>query len=290
MESGPLRFGDIEKERSPYESSRVIILPVPMEETATYLKGTARGPAAILQASANMELYDEELRWEPWRVGIFTHPEVKGEGVESHLGAISKVASRLLSDGKFIVALGGEHTLTLGLLPPLKERFGDLTVLQLDAHADLRYEYEGNRLSHACVMRRIREMGLRTVQAGIRSMSQEEADCVSGEGASIFYAREIRQDPSWPDKVIESLGERVYLTIDVDFFDPSCVPATGTPEPGGFSWYETLDFLKKLAEQRELVGADVVELCPKKGDVTSDFLAAKLVYKIIGYTFHPIQG
>jgi len=267
--------------------ARAVLLPVPYDRTATYGKGTRNGPAGLIAASCSLELYDEELGQETYTRGIHTAEPVSGndEPAERMVKTVESAVSRYLEMGKLVVTVGGEHSITFGAVAAHRRRHPSLTVVQLDAHADLRDEYEGSRHNHACVMRRIREMGIPTASAGIRSLSQEEADYLAREPAPIVSGRRVAEGPGWFDEVLSGTGEEVYVTIDVDFFDPALVPGTGTPEPGGGDWYGTLAFLRALAEKRRIVGFDIMELAPLPSQPASDFLAAKLLYRLLGYTF-----
>jgi len=267
-----------------YEQARVVILPVPLEATTTYVQGTRHGPQAILDASHNVELYDEELGQETYRAGIATLPPVD-VATASYAEAgerIAAAARQVVDDGKLLVALGGEHSISAPLVDACAGAHGPLTVLQLDAHADLRTTYDGTPHSHACVMRRLTER-YRAVQVGIRSLCEEEAALVREGGHTVLFAHEMVTDPGWMDHVWSLLRGDLYVTIDLDYFDPSVVPAVGTPEPGGPGWYETLRFLRGVAERSRIVGMDVVELCPIRGQVVSEFTAAKLIYRLLGY-------
>jgi agmatinase len=285
----PENFGGLPDEHSQYATSRAVVFPVPLERTTSYEHGTRNGPAAILAASRNMELYDEELELEPYKeIGIHTLP-----AIDTSDGTLDEVISEiftaqlgLLEDGKFTVALGGEHSLTPPLVSATAKQFKDLSVLQIDAHADLRDEYHGNAASHACAMRRVVEV-CPAVQVGIRSLSVEEAQAIPHLNTSIYWAKDIARAPlkSWIAKVLADLSPNVYLTIDLDGFDPAFVPATGTPEPGGLDWMQVTSLIRAVADHKKIVGMDVVELLPQPGDHASDFLAAKLVYKCLGYIF-----
>ncbi len=288
-------LGDIEREFSDFEKSRVLILPVPYEATTTYGKGTKEGPRTIIAASQNMELYDEETDAEPYKIGIHTLKEFK-EGFDSPQKMIKALAGKVqgfFSLGKLVIALGGEHTITLGMVEGLRRIEKDFSILILDAHADLRNSYEKTKYSHACVARRLREEN-RIVQVGIRSLSPEEADYIKEKDLRLFYAQDIVGKEGWMKETISCLLDKVYLSIDLDFFDPSIMPAVGTPEPGGLGWYETLKFLRSLTKERRILGIDIVELCPlliqHPGsripiplDISSSFTAAKLIYKLIAY-------
>lgn len=285
----PDNFAGLAEEFSRYGDSRAVIFPVPLERTTTYEHGTRNGPAAIIAASRNMETWDEELGVETYaKIGIATLSPIDAGylTLEKVLSEIHTTELTLLADGKFPVVLGGEHSLTPPLVSAAAKKFPDLTVLQIDAHADLRDSYQGNPASHACAMRRVVEI-CPAVQVGIRSLSEEEAKAIPTLPTKVHWARDIarvRLD-SWIPRVVADLSQHVYLTVDLDGFDPSYVPATGTPEPGGLDWYQVTALLRAVAKERKIVAADVVELLPQPGDHAADFLAAKLVYKILGYVF-----
>jgi N1-aminopropylagmatine ureohydrolase len=283
----PDNFGGLLPESSAYQTSRAVIFPVPLERTTTYMTGTRNGPAAILAASRNMELYDDELNSEPYHgFGIATIAAIDTqEGTLEHVfEEIRSTERALLADSKFPLALGGEHSLTGPLVAAAREKFPDLTVLQIDAHADLRQAYQGNPLSHASVMRRVVEL-CPAVEVGIRSLSVEEAEAIPTLPVRMYWARDIARQPveTWAPRVLADLSDHVYLTVDLDGFDPAFLPATGTPEPGGLDWYQITGLIRAVAAKRKIVAADLVELLPQPGDHASDFLAAKLVYKILSY-------
>jgi agmatinase len=285
----PDNFGGLSEEDSAYASARAVIFPVPLERTTTYEHGTRNGPAAVIKASQNMELYDEELDLEPFKeIGIHTLPPIDTmDGtLDEVIAELFTAELALLDDGKFPVALGGEHSLTPPLVSAMSKKSKNLSVLQIDAHADLRDEYQGNSGSDACAMRRVLEV-CPAVQVGIRSLSAEEAKVIPRLRTKVYWAKDIAHAPlkSWIAKVLADLSPEVYLTIDLDGFDPSIVPATGTPEPGGLDWYQVTALVRAVAEHKKIVGMDVVELLPQPGDHASDFLAAKLVYKCLGYIF-----
>jgi len=285
----PDNFGGLPEEHSRYDSSRAVIFPVPLERTTTYQAGTRNGPATIIAASRNMETYDEELGLETYqRIGIATLPPVDTQegSLEKVLAELHTTALALLGDGKFPVALGGEHSLTAPLVAAAARQFADLSVLQIDAHADLRDSYQGNRASHACVMRRVVEV-CPAVQVGIRSLSSEEAEAIPSLPTKIHWAKDIAcaSLDSWLPRVVSDLTNHVYLTVDLDGFDPAYVPATGTPEPGGLDWHQVTSLIREVARKKKIVAMDVVELLPQPGDHASDFLAAKLIYKTLGYVF-----
>lgn len=283
MTNGSTNFGDLPKEFSTFENAKVVLLPVPFDGTSTWLKGADGGPAAIIQASANMELYDIETDSQVYRQGIFTDSPVDvDQSPEKMVEAVAERVKGHLEREKFVVTVGGEHSVSIGAMEACVEKFGNITILQLDAHTDLRDEYEGSKFNHACVMARAKEIAS-IVQVGIRSMDYSEKESVSAE--SIFFAEAIYNNMDWFEKALGKLSGRVYITIDLDVFDPSIMPSTGTPEPGGLLWYDTLAFLKLVFEKREVLGFDIVELCPGRHNKAPDFLAAKLIYKLLSYKF-----
>jgi agmatinase len=269
-----------------FDNARVVVLPIPLDRTTSYVAGTRNGPHEILLASAHMELWDEETGTDVHSIGIYTLPEMElpFATMDEVMAEIQRVAAELVSRGKFPMVLGGEHSITAPVVAALAATHKGLSVLQIDAHADLRETYLGARHNHACAMRRVLDHA-KTVQVGIRSLSTEEASEAPKLATKIFYDYNMRQDPKWIDRVVESLSETVYITIDADGLDPAIMPSVGTPEPGGLSWYETLALLRKVIESRKVVGCDLVELCPTSGNVAPNFLCAKLVYKILSYRF-----
>jgi agmatinase len=285
MPSLPTNFGLLEEADCRYETSRVAVLPVPFERTTTYGKGTSLGPAAIVRASQAMELWDEELKSEPFRQGIATLPPYLPEAFEmgDAMAELAAEARRHLSAGKFLVTLGGEHSLTQAPVAAAKDVCGEIGVVQFDAHADLRDEFEGTPYSHASVMRRVVDLGVPTLAVGIRSLSAPEARLVETLRLPVLWGHDLAAAAERFPAMLARLPERVYLTFDVDYFDPALVPATGTPEPGGGAWYPTLALLRRLFQEKTVVAMDLVELAPLGGQPASDFLAAKLVYKCLGY-------
>ncbi len=277
-------YGDLPASFANRKHSRIVLLPVPYDATSTWLRGSAKGPAAIFDASRNMELYDTETGGEVYRRGIFTDDHlVVPSSAEMMVNLVNKRVGEWLGQRKFVVTLGGEHTVSVGAVRAHNKQYPGMSVLQLDAHADMRQEYQGSPYNHACVMARIREICPAT-QVGIRSLDIREKQYI--EPGRMFYAEEIRQDGNWMTEVLDTLSGQVYLTLDLDVFDPSIMPSTGTPEPGGMDWYTVLALVRRVASEKELVGFDVVELCPSKHDRAPDFLAAKLIYKILGYRFN----
>jgi agmatinase len=270
-----------EYKQSEFKDARVVILPIPYERTTSYGKGAKNGPQAIINASQYLETYDEELKNEPCKIGITTlNPLVlKDPSEEKCMRTIETVTRELIAKGKKVVSIGGEHSISAPLALA-HDVYSDLTVLQFDAHADLRNSYKGSKRSHGAVMRRISEK-LPCVQVGIRSISAEEAKEVSGINTKIFFAHEMSQTGNWMNEALRSLSANVYVTFDVDVFDASIMPATGTPEPGGMDWQTIIRFMRLVAAKRKIVGADIVELSPIKNFTAPDFVTAKLVYKII---------
>jgi agmatinase len=284
-------FGGTTPTTTDFDRARVVILPIPLDRTTSYVAGTRNGPHEILVASSHMELWDEETETDVHSVGIFTLPqmELTCATMDEVVRDIRRVAGELVARGKFPFVLGGEHSLTAPVVEALAAKHPGLSVLQIDAHADLRDVYMGTRHNHACAMRRVLEHA-RATQVGIRSLSTEEAAAIPGLPTTVFYDFNMREDPRWMEQVVESLGESVYITIDCDGLDPAIMPAVGTPEPGGLSWYETLALLRRVIAARHVVGCDLVELCPIPGNVAPNFLCAKLIYKILSYRFGPCVG
>jgi len=266
-----------------YSASRIIIVPVPYDETSTWMKGADKGPDAIMEASVNLEFYDVETDSEAHLFGIHTiEPIIEKRSPESLVDAVYSKVLFLLNQEKFPVVVGGNHTVSIGSAKAFTEHFGNLSILQLDAHSDLRNEYEGSPYNHACATARMREFAP-VIQVGIRSMSQEEASCADWE--RIFLAHELYLDKTKYQKAIDKLTENVYITIDLDVFDPSLIPSTGTPEPGGPEYFEIMNFLKEVIWKKNVVGFDVVELCPSPANKAPDFIAAKIIYQLLSYKF-----
>ena len=272
-------FLDMPIEFSLYEHARVVLLPVPYDGTSTFIKGADKAPQAIIDASDSIELYDIEEDIEIYTQGIHTaKPIIEKSSPEKMTEAVYQRVKSYLIDNKLVGLLGGEHSVSFGAIKAHTEKYPNLSVLQLDAHADLREEYQNSAYNHACVMRRVQEIAP-IVQVGIRNVCKEEQPFMVPE--NVFYAHKIRYNDFWMQDAIEQLSENVYLTIDLDCFDPSILPSTGTPLPGGMTWWQVLDFISEVNKQRNIVGFDVVELCPNPTDKSSDVLAAVLVYKII---------
>ena len=266
-----------------YAGSGIIIVPVPYDETSTWMKGADKGPDAVMEASVNLEFYDIETGSEAHLHGIHTiEPVLVKDSPEKLVDAVHRKVSFLLGDNKFPVVVGGNHTVSIGSAKAFSERYRNLSILQLDAHSDLRPEYEGSPFNHACAMARMREYAP-IVQVGIRSMSKEEAPLADME--RIFPAHKLYIDKSGYGKAIELLSGDVYVTIDLDVLDPSLMPSTGTPEPGGPEYRELMNFLKEVAERKNIVGFDVVELCPSPVNKSPDFVAARIIYQLLSYVF-----
>ncbi|MCX7797393.1 MAG: agmatinase [Melioribacter sp.] len=284
-------FLAIEKKYSNYKNSQIVIISAPFEKTVSYGKGTAKGPQEILKASHYVEFYDEEIKRELcFEKGICTLQPInfKNLTIEKSLQKIHKEVAKHINEGKFVVTLGGEHSISFATIMAFHERFPNLSILQIDAHSDLRDSYEGSKYSHACVMARVAEFNTNIVQVGIRAQCIDEVELKRKKGIKTFYSREIKMGmygDNWQQLVVNNLTENVYITFDVDGFDPSFLPATGTPEPGGLFWDETMDLLKIVGKEKNIVGFDVVELAPSKFHPASNFIAAKLVYKILNYAF-----
>lgn len=283
----PENFGGLESEHADLERSRAVILPAPYDFSTSYQGGARLGPRAILAASRNMELWDEEVG-AVYRHGIHTLPELEptAEGPEAMARRVEEAIGWIIRQKKLPVMLGGEHSLTAGAVRASAASVDRLSVLQIDAHADMRDRYLDSAYSHACVMRRVREL-VPAASVGIRSLSEEEAEYLETHPAPIWSTRDLRALERRFEPILDALTDQVYVTIDVDGLDPSQVPATGTPEPGGLDWYELVDLLRAVTERKRIVGFDVVELAPLPGQVASDFLAARLVYRLIGLSLGP---
>jgi agmatinase len=279
-------FGGTTPTTTDFERARVVILPVPLDRTTSYVPGTRNGPHEILVASSHMELWDEETGTDVHSIGLFTLAEMEFPfgTIDEVMDEIRRVATEIVGRGKFPIVIGGEHSITPPVVAAVAAQHRDLSVLQIDAHADLRDSFMGTPHNHACAMRRVLEHA-RTTQVGIRSLSPEEAAAIPTLPTRVFYDFEMRKDPDWMDRVVESLSDTVYITIDVDGLDPAIMPATGTPEPGGLSWYEVLGLLRRVTERKNVVGFDLVELAPMGGHVAPNFLCAKLIYKFLSYRF-----
>jgi len=278
-----MNFGGIYPAHSLREATFVVV-PVPYDLTSTYQPGSRRGPTAIIEASTNMELYDEELKKETYLAGIHTAlpVEIDARGPKNMVNAVRKRISKIVALDKIPVMLGGEHSITFGAVQAVQEKYPKLSVLQLDAHADLRESYQGSAYSHASVARRISEI-CPLVQVGIRSMSKEEGDFLPKSKVKSYSADFVAENKDWCERVCKNLKGDVFITIDLDVFDPSIMPATGTPEPGGLYWRDVLRLLKQVADSCTIRGFDIVELAPIPGNIGPDFMTAKLIYRLMGY-------
>ncbi len=276
-------YAGIPEEFAKIEKANIVLSTVPYDGTSTWQKGADKGPQAFLHASENMELYDIETRSEVYRQGIYMPDSItENSSPEAMTEAVYKLTKEYLLKDKFVTTFGGEHSISIGAIRAHNEVFKNLTVLQIDAHADLRKEYEGSSCNHACALYEANET-TNLIQVGIRSMDVAETRVMNMD--NVFFAHDMAQDEFWMDAAIELMTDNVYITIDLDGFDPSICPGTGTPEPGGLMWYESLEFFRKVFEQKNVVGFDIVELCPNEIEKSSDFLAAKLYYKLLTYKF-----
>ena len=276
-------YAGIPEEFAQIDKAKIVLIPVPFDGTSTWGKGADKGPDAFLEASENMELYDIETDSEVYKKGIFlTEPIHETSSPEAMVNKVHEAVKQYIKRNKFVTIFGGEHSISIGTIRAFNECFENLTVLHIDAHADLRESYEDSPYNHACA---VHEASTTTnlVQVGIRSMDAIEKTFMDEE--KTFFAHDMVNDEFWIDNVIELLGKDVFITFDLDAFDPSICPSTGTPEPGGLIWYETLEFLKRVFEETNVVGFDIVELCPNPIDRSSDFLAAKLYYKMLSYKY-----
>lgn len=284
-------FGDFTNEQMRYDSAEIAILPVPYDGTSTWIKGADRGPDAILDASYNLEFYDIETATEVYKRGIATlEPVTEASSPEAVADEVERRMETILHDGKFPVLIGGEHSVSIGAFRAMARRYPNLSILQLDAHSDMRDEYEGSACNHACVMARAKELTPNITQVGIRSTAREELHNIDTKRT--FYAHRIAEDDEWQERVSTQLGDEVYITIDLDVFDPAYLPSTGTPEPGGLTYREVMGLLKRIVREHRVVGIDIVELCPNPMAKASDFLAAKLIYQFLSelYAAKPPKG
>lgn len=273
----------IPDENASLEKSEIAILSIPYDGTSTWIKGADKGPEAIYEASCAVELYDIETDSEVYLKGIYTAPPVlESSSPDAMVEAVYDEAKKYLNLNKFLVSLGGEHSVSIGLFKAFSEKFDNLTILQFDAHSDMRHEYEGSKFNHACALARGSEF-CNVVHVGIRSMDVSEKSYINKE--NIFFAEQIHKREIYIEDIVSRLTENVYITIDLDVFDPAYLPATGTPEPGGLSWYEVLYAIQEVNKTKNIVGFDVVELCPMETEKASNFFAAKLVYKILSIKF-----
>jgi agmatinase len=276
-------YAGIPDQYAAMDKSKVVLLPVAYDGTSTWGKGADKGPEAFLEASENMELYDIETDSEVYKEGIYLADTLEGfNSPEAMVTTVHDKVKELVKRNKLVTMVGGEHSVSIGAIRAFSEYYQNLTVVQIDAHADLRKEYEGTKYNHACALYEANET-TNLIQVGIRSM--DHAETLVMDYNKVFFAHEMVTDDFWMDNAIELMTDNVYITFDLDAFDPSICPSTGTPEPGGLFWYETLEFLNKIFESKNVVGFDIVELCPNEIDRSSDFLAAKLYYKMLSYKF-----
>jgi agmatinase len=276
-------YAGIPDEFAQLETAKVVLIPVPYDGTSTWGKGADKGPKAFLDASENMELYDIETATEVYEQGIhLTAPVTENSSPEAMVNEVHNITKDFIKRNKFVTLFGGEHSVSIGSIRAFNECFDNLTVLHIDAHADLRESYEGTAYNHACAVHEASQT-TNLIQVGIRSMDAIEKTFMDEE--KTFFAHDMVNDEYWIDKVVEACTDTIFITFDLDVLDPSIMPSTGTPEPGGLLWYETLEFLKQVFAEKNVVGFDIVELCPKETDKSSDFLAAKLYYKMLSYKF-----
>lgn len=285
MESIPDNFLGLPERYSAYATAHFAVLPIPYDSTTSFQVGTRNGPRAIITASQQVELFDDELGDEFHTAGIATLPPLAPNmaGPEQQIDDVFAAARKVVKDGKFLLSLGGEHSITSGLVRAVRQRHKNLSVLQIDAHADLREQWEGTPFSHACVMRRIVDMGVPIVQVGIRNYSREEHQFMKRRRLAPITAWHVNAKADWMRQALEGLTDEVYVTIDIDGFDPAFAPGTGTPEPGGLHWFHVTQLLRQVAEQKRVVASDIVEVMPIPGSLQTEFLAAKLAYKLMAY-------
>ncbi|WP_067147180.1 agmatinase [Pseudotamlana agarivorans] len=276
-------YAGIPEEFGKLENAKIVLIPVPYDGTSTWQKGADKGPKAFLDASENMELYDIETGTEVYQQGVFlADPVTENESPEAMVDAVHKTTKKYIKKNKFVTIFGGEHSISIGTIRAFNDMYPSLTVLHIDAHADLRKSYEGTSCNHACAVYEASQT-TNLIQVGIRSMDIMEKTVMDEE--KTYFAHEMAMDDTWMDSAIDQMTDNVFITFDLDAFDPSIMPSTGTPEPGGLLWYEALDFLKQVFAEKNVVGFDIVELCPNKKEKSSDFLAAKLYYKMLSYKF-----
>lgn len=281
-------FAGLEPPYSNLAQAKTVILPVPYDSTSEWRSGSRHGPQAVIDASQYLELYDLELGRETYKTGISTLPRIEPllSSPQDMIDRIYQVVKHLIQNEKFVVLLGGEHSLSLGAVRAFKEAFPRLSVLQLDAHADLRDEYLGTKYGQACVMRRIFEL-CPICQIGVRSLSWEEKQFLTRNKLKPFYMSDLASKKASIDELVDSLSDDIYITIDVDVLDPSIMPAVGTPEPDGMSWRQVLDIVESVMLHKHVVGFDLMEFCPAEGPGACAFLLAKLAYRFIGCAMRP---
>jgi len=283
-----LSFGGSDNKFNSFRNAKVVVLPVPYGKTATYRKGTEKGPRAILEASDNLELFDEELNTEINTIGINTAAPLKVARLkpEQIVDLVKNNVLDIFKKRKLPVVIGGEHSITVGAVQAAKKYYKDISILYFDAHCDLRNSYNGSRYNHACVARRLSECAP-VVEVGTRSLSKEESDFLRSDSIKIVSMLDVMRIRNWPERVTNYLSKNIYISIDLDVFDPSIMPSVGAPEPGGMKWYDFLKAIRKIISNKNVVGLDITELCPIKDIMAPDFTAAKLIYKILGYIFNP---
>jgi len=275
-------FAGIPQEYARLDQSKIVLIPVPFDKTTTWQKGSDKGPEAFLEAAENMELYDIETDSEVYKNGIYLSEPIEEDTSESMVKSVHNSVKNFINKKKFVTLFGGEHSISIGSIRAFHECFDNLTVLHIDAHADLRKEYQGNPYSHACAMYEASQT-TNLIQVGIRSMDASENTVMNHD--KVFFAHDMAVDEYWMDNVLEQLTGNIYISFDLDGLDPSIMPSTGTPEPGGLLYYETLEFLHRVFKEKNVVGFDMVELCPNQVERSSNFLAAKLYYKMLSYQF-----
>ena len=276
-------YAGISEEYAKLEHAKIVLIPVPYDGTSTWQKGADKGPKAFLDASKNMELYDIETDSEVYKQGVYLTEPIKVNATpEAMVDAVHQETKSYIKKNKFVTVFGGEHSISIGTIRAFNEMFPSLTVLHIDAHADLRKSYDGSSCNHACAVYEASQ-NTNLIQVGIRSMDIKEKSVMNLD--KTYFAHDMAIDDSWMDSAIDQMTDNVFITFDLDAFDPSILPSTGTPEPGGLLWYETMDFLKQVFAEKNVVGFDIVELCPNEIDKSSDFLAAKLYYKMLSYKF-----
>lgn len=279
-----MNYAGIEDEFAQLESAETVLIPVPYDGTSTWIKGADKGPEAFLDASANMELYDIETKSEPYKNGVFlADPISENSSPEAMTEAVYQTTKSYLEKEKLVTLFGGEHSISIGAIRAFYEKFEDLTVIQIDAHSDLRQEYHGSKCNHACALAEAQKH-TNLIQIGIRSMDTEELPYLDKK--KVFFAHDICNRNNWVKDVLKLTTKNVYITIDLDAFDPSIMPSTGTPEPGGLTWYQVMKLLKRIFKRTNVVGWDINELCPNPNAKASDFLAAKLYYRMLAEYFH----
>jgi agmatinase len=278
-----MTYAGVPEEYGKLQTAKVVLIPVPYDGTSTWVKGADKGPDAFLDASENMELYDIETNSEPYQAGVFLAPTVtENSSPENMVNAVHAAVKKYLELGKFVTIFGGEHSISIGTIRGFKEKYNDLTVVQFDAHADLRDEFHGSAFNHACAVHEANKT-TNLIQIGIRSVDGGENKFMKRE--NVFFAENIYNNSAWEEKALAKMTGNIFITIDLDVFDPSILPSTGTPEPGGLLWYQMITFLKKIFTQKNVVGFDIVELAANENERSSDFVAAKLYYKMLAYKF-----